>query len=412
MAAAELSRIQATPGTDARASAYKGYISALYEQGRAEALDEVVTHCAQDSVPLTVSRPVLSHWIKVVLFVHEEEGKGEEDRPIKNEDLVRLARRALKVMGDRSMSLQEQVIETQQQLSKVFQDDGDYRSAMECLKAIPMDAPHVQSLGDLWKANHYVAIAMFHLEDEEHYDAEQWIKKAWPYMRAETQKADPVLAQMFNSCFARVQDGRRKFLDAARKYYELSHMVRRAEQPITLQSAIICVILADAGPQRSRLLATLYRDERTVEVESEVRVVLEKMFLERILRPKEIAALEGLLRPHHLALDADGQTGLQRAVVQHNLLAASKLYYNISFEELGALLNITPERAERVAAKMLIEDRLKGTIDQIENVLVFQDDSNVLTQWDQQINSACNTVSKVCDRICAEYPDQYRVVVV
>jgi len=31
---------------------------------------------------------------------------------------------------------------------------------------------------------------------------------------------------------------------------------------------------------------------------------------------------------------------LDRAVIEHNLLSASKLYNNITFEELGALLEI------------------------------------------------------------------------
>jgi hypothetical protein len=37
-----------------------------------------------------------------------------------------------------------------------------------------------------------------------------------------------------------------------------------------------------------------------------------------------------------------GSTILDRAVIEHNLLSASKLYNNISFEELGSLLEIPP----------------------------------------------------------------------
>lgn len=33
---------------------------------------------------------------------------------------------------------------------------------------------------------------------------------------------------------------------------------------------------------------------------------------------------------------------LDRAVIEHNMLATSRLYNNISFEELGALLGIGP----------------------------------------------------------------------
>ena len=39
-----------------------------------------------------------------------------------------------------------------------------------------------------------------------------------------------------------------------------------------------------------------------------------------------------------------GSTILDRAVIEHNLLSASKLYNNISFEELGSLLEIPPAK--------------------------------------------------------------------
>lgn len=39
-----------------------------------------------------------------------------------------------------------------------------------------------------------------------------------------------------------------------------------------------------------------------------------------------------------------GSTILDRAAIEHNLLSASKLYNNISFTELGALLEIEPSK--------------------------------------------------------------------
>ena len=39
-----------------------------------------------------------------------------------------------------------------------------------------------------------------------------------------------------------------------------------------------------------------------------------------------------------------GSSILDRAVIEHNLLSASKLYNNITFEELGALLEISPSK--------------------------------------------------------------------
>ena len=44
------------------------------------------------------------------------------------------------------------------------------------------------------------------------------------------------------------------------------------------------------------------------------------------------------------ATTADGSSILDRAVIEHNILSASKLYNNVSFEELGRLLAIPPAK--------------------------------------------------------------------
>lgn len=67
-----------------------------------------------------------------------------------------------------------------------------------------------------------------------------------------------------------------------------------------------------------------------------------------------------------------GSTILDRAVIEHNLLSASKLYNNITFEELGALLEIPPAKAEKIASQMITEGRMNGYIDQIDSIVHFE----------------------------------------
>ena len=59
------------------------------------------------------------------------------------------------------------------------------------------------------------------------------------------------------------------------------------EQALT--SAVTCCILASAGPQRSRVLANLYKDERCARLP--IFPFLEKVYLERILRRQEVGAV-------------------------------------------------------------------------------------------------------------------------
>ena len=158
-------------------------------------------------------------------------------------------------------------------------------------------------------------------------------------------------------------------------------------------------MLAPAGPNRSRILASLCRDERTVQLPT--HGILTKMFLDYIIRTAEVKQFEQTLRPHQLAKiqqssndriaatlaastsDGDVNMGenvstrtgpstvLDRAVMEHNLLAASKIYNNITFAGLGALLDLTPGAAETMARRMVEQGRLKGSIDQVEQLIWF-----------------------------------------
>ncbi len=50
---------------------------------------------------------------------------------------------------------------------------------------------------------------------------------------------------------------------------------------------------------------------------------------------------------------------------QHNLAAASRLYGNIATDQLGRLLGVSAEAAEGIAADMVAEGRMLGSIDQV-----------------------------------------------
>jgi COP9 signalosome complex subunit 4 len=47
-------------------------------------------------------------------------------------------------------------------------------------------------------------------------------------------------------------------------------------------------------------------------------------------------------------ITADGLTISEKAMIEHNLTAAAKLYDNIKITELAILLNLDPKRTEKV----------------------------------------------------------------
>ena len=67
----------------------------------------------------------------------------------------------------------------------------------------------------------------------------------------------------------------------------------------------------------------------------------------------EMANFSAVLMPHHRAITVENWTLVQRAVIEHNLLAVSALYRSVTFDNLGNILGIPATKAEKVAARMI-----------------------------------------------------------
>lgn len=118
----------------------------------------------------------------------------------------------------------------------------------------------------------------------------------------------------------------------------------------------------------------------------------------------QVATFAQTLKEHQLAKLADGATVLERAVMEHNLAAAAKLYINIYREQLGSLLGVAPEKAEAVAATMISEGRLRGRIDQVSGLLTFDgaEGGRALQTWDHQILELCGRLNDVVEVVGAK----------
>lgn len=114
-----------------------------------------------------------------------------------------------------------------------------------------------------YKLDTYLKIARLYLEDDDPVQAEAYINRA-SLLQAESKNEQ--LQIYYKVCYARVLDYRRKFIEAAQRYNELSYrtIIHEDERMTALRNALICTVLASAGQQRSRMLATLFKDERSV----------------------------------------------------------------------------------------------------------------------------------------------------
>ncbi|XP_053964500.1 COP9 signalosome complex subunit 4 [Anastrepha obliqua] len=306
----------------------------------------------------------------------------------------------LEKVQPRVISFEEQVAGIRQHLADIYERNQQWRDAANVLVGIPLETGQKQyPVG--YKLKTYLKIASLFLKDDDSAQAEFYINRA---SLLQTETTDEELQVLYKKCYAHVLDYRRKFIEAAQRYNELSYRktMSESDRMDALRSALICTVLASAGQQRSRMLATLFKDERCQQLPA--YAILEKMYLDRIIRRSELKEFEALLQPHQKAITVDGSSILDRAVFEHNLLSASKLYNNITFEELGALLDIPAAKAENIASQMITEERMNGHIDQISGLVHFES-REVLPQWDRQIQSLCYQVNSIIEKIAAAEPN-------
>ncbi|KAH1044399.1 hypothetical protein GYH30_025926 [Glycine max] len=386
---------------------YKQILAAVISSNDIVQARKFIDHMLSDDVPLVVSRQLLQTFA-------QELGRLEPE--IQKE----IAHYSLAQIQPRVVSFEEQVLVIREKLAELYESEKQWSKAAQMLSGIDLDSG-MRVIDDGFRLSKCVQIACLYLEDDDAVNAEAFINKASFLV---SNSHHEVLNLKYKVCYARILDLKRKFLEAALRYYDISQIEKRqiGDEEINeealeqaLSAAVTCTILAAAGPQRSSgfflplcyqgecLQLKQYTDFRILFAKDErcsklkIYPILQKVYLERILRKPEIDAFAEELKPHQQALLPDNFTVLDRAMIEHNLLSASKLYTNISFDELGTLLGIPPHKAEKIASRMIYEDRMRGSIDQVEAVIHFDDDTEELQRWDQQIVGLCQALNDVLD---------------
>ena len=127
--------------------------------------------------------------------------------------------------------------------------------------------------------------------------------------------------------------------------------------------------------------------------------MLKKMYMNHIIHCEDYVQFEGSLADHQRVQMSDGFTILERAVIEHNMVAISQVYKSIYFAELGNLLGVDTNRVEKVAAKMIMDGSIRGSMDEVEGVLDFDDNVAELINWDYSIASFCTNLNKATDAV-------------
>jgi len=252
-------------------------------------------------------------------------------------------------------------------LADAYEAEEDFSASAQTLQTIVLDSSQ-RNVSDDEKAKVWMRICRCYLEEDDPTNALSYLNKIKNVI---FNVKDTATRLQFQLSQARISDSQRNFLDASTSYLALSseQMIDEEERLQALSAAITAAVLAPAGPPRARQLGKLYKDDRSASTPE--YAILSNIFLDRLLLPTEVAAFASGLKEHQLAKTSDGSTVLEKAVLEHNILAASRLYQNISTAALGKLLGVGEERAERQCAAMIESARLRGVIDQIEGVVYF-----------------------------------------
>lgn len=241
---------------------------------------------------------------------------------------------------------------------------------------------------------------------------------------------------------ARILDANRKFLQAALRYYELSQLqdseVEEEELILLLGRAATCAILSPTGTQKQRILGLLYKDPRLSTLDSMDQfsthsIIVRKMYTNQIVllkgrqspcnndnqnvsfssRSVLISKFQESLAEHHQqALTADGNSSIvERAFMEHNILAVGKIYNNIFITDLSYILGMAddPWMTEKLVSMMIVEGRLYASIDQVDGLLTFYLDKNdtvgtvAATEWDDSITNFCIQLNRISEDISHQY---------
>ncbi|GAA6017560.1 hypothetical protein JCM10207_001207 [Rhodosporidiobolus poonsookiae] len=394
---AELSRASSLPQKD-KPAAYLSLLQTTLSGPSSPALIPSLrtwlsTVSASD-FPQIVARQVLDGFaVEVTSKVGERETRKE------------VLRMCTEVLQSRASSLEDLVCTLREQYADLLEEDEEFPEAAKVLIGIPLESG---TRSADYKLKVYIRIVRLFLEEEDSTSADTYFNRASMLSNA----AKDLETQLgFKLCQARMFDFSRRFSDAASKYHEISYVtvISEEERLAFLGAAIVCAVLAPAGPVRSRLLASLYRDERSAQTPH--YPILSKMFLDQMIRPAEVSTFASSLAPHQLAQlpastavviasDADAEVGkkgpetvLDRAMMEHNVLAASRVYINITFRGLGLLLGLRPSAAEAMARTMIQQRRLRASIDQIDSLILFEADAhsgedNIVSNVAQQLGAA------------------------
>ena len=349
----------------------------------------------KESISIVAARLILGSFVETLSISTDNDVK------------IVVGQYVLNALQSRIVSFEEQDAFLREIVAETFTKQENYTEAAMTLQGIQLEST-LRPIADDTKVSTWIRICRLYLEEDDTSKAEAYLNRAKSLLY---KVQDRELRLKFQLSQARISDSHCKFQEASQMYYLVSSssLLDEDDRLQSLSKAIVSGVLAPAGPQRSKNLAKLFKDEKSAQLDE--FGILEKVFLDRLISPPEVTKFANKLAPHQLARTADGSTVLTKAIIEHNLLAASRLYSNVRVDELSTLIGLEASKVEEYSARMLEQGRLDGLIDQIDGIIIFKHNHatplrdeassnnhveySTLRKWDANIQSLTEGVESV-----------------
>jgi COP9 signalosome complex subunit 4 len=97
-------------------------------------------------------------------------------------------------------------------------------------------------------------------------------------------------------------------------------------------------------------------------------------------------------------------SAFQQAIMEHNLESMMYAYENVSFDHLSEILGVSVAQAEKLAAKLICDQRVRGYIDQIDGFVYFDNVASSsphhpVSDWNANVVSVSHRLNDIVETI-------------
>lgn len=321
------------------------------------------------------------------------------------DDRVKLYEEMINIFSPPTAIIYVPLMKTILNLTTIFESQLKYDKALEMLKTLQVDSL-VQDFEDLlsfqkFKVEINTRIAKFCLQINDFEGAEAYVSRISPILsELESHNVDDLILYTYKiSVETMIKVG--KWFDAASKLL----MLDKTQFDI---STVKYAILSQYDPLKMRLLKNISESSHILPnvMDTPLSTIFEKMHDQRIIYLDDyLKGLSYYLDTDEYNLSADYVSqALSKAIVENNLIAASKIYDNTSLKNFADILQLEENYVEEIVANMIRDGRLDALVDDISKVIEFNSQKSPLKEWHNHMIEACAILDKIVDQISYKEP--------